>query len=125
MPFNSGLQVASSAPLHGVPGVYRVGPEQGQLAAVLNDSARLCHLHGMAKLGKDCFVRGVDNSSGADLQRDVRAFEAVAIDLGGQVLVPLILHVPGCQGWLSKDKKGKYKRTMKRTQKASRLNPMN
>ena len=107
MPFNSGLQVASSAPLHGVPGVYRVGPEQGQLAAVLNNSARLCHLHGMAKLGKDCFVRGVDNSSGADLQRDVRAFEAVAIDLGGQVLVPLILHVPGCQGWLSKDNKGK------------------
>ena len=96
------------------------------LAAVLNDSARLCHLHGTAKLGKDCcFVPGVDNSFGADLQGDVGAFEAVAIDLGGQVLVPLILHVPGCQGWLSKDNKGKYKRTMKRTQKASRLNQMN
>ena len=79
---SSGLQIARTAPVHGVPGVPdRVGPEEGQLAAVLYDSAHLCHLHGMAKLGKDCFVPGVDNSSGADLKRDVGAFEAVAIDL--------------------------------------------
>ena len=74
--FNSGLQVASSAPVHGVPGVPdRVGPQEGQLAAVLYDSAHLRHLHGMAKLGKDSFVPGVHNSSGADLKRDVGAFE--------------------------------------------------
>ena len=79
---SSGLQIASSAPVHGVPDVPdRVGPEEGKLAAFLDDSAHLGHLHDMAKLGKDCFVPGVDNSSGADLKRDVGAFEAVAIDL--------------------------------------------
>ena len=42
MLFKSGLEVASSAPVHGVPGVPdRVGPEEGKLAAGLCDLADL------------------------------------------------------------------------------------
>ena len=49
----SRLQVSSSTPISGVSGVPQgVGPEEGQLAAVLDNAADLVHLHPMAQLGQ-------------------------------------------------------------------------
>ena len=87
---SSRLQEAASTPVIGVSGIPKgVGAEEGQLAAVLNDAAHLHHLEPVAQLRKDVLVPCIDQAPCSDLQGDVVALEAVALDLRGEVLVPL------------------------------------
>ena len=42
-------------------------------------------------MGENTLVPCVDDTSGPDLERDVEAFEAIALDVCGQLFVPLRL----------------------------------
>ena len=84
------LQEASSIPVSRISSVPEgVGAKNGQLAAVLDHAGHLCHLEPVAQLCEDTPVSCIHNSSCSDLKGDIETLEPVALDGGGQLVVPL------------------------------------
>ena len=84
----SGSEVAATAPVGRISGVPDgEGTQDSQLAAHLCHLAHLLHLHDVAEVGEQAFVPQVDESPGANLERKVEAFEAIALDGGLEVIV--------------------------------------
>ena len=86
-----------------VGGVSRVPdgewPQHRQLTAILHNIADFGYPEAVAELCKDVLVLGVDEPSCPNLKGDVETLEAVSLDGGGELPVPLGL--PWCRRFLA------------------------